>query len=138
MSRIRIAEVLMARSKAKKYSTEDVSKLLLANYAIKISAKTLYSYETGHRQPDADLLMALCEIYGIENIMEAFREPESETTKTPTSEEPEAGDKVSIEETNALLVSLGYIKPGEDLSDRDLRFLSGIVELLDAWFAERS
>lgn len=62
--------------------------------------------------------------------------PSPKKTKTPTSEEPEAGDRISLEETNALLVSLGYIKPGEDLSDRDLDFLLGIIKLLDAWFTE--
>lgn len=75
----------------------------------------------------------------LECTLDDFDDEPVRKIKTPTSEEPEAGDKVSIEETNALLVSLGYIKPGEDLSDRDLQFLSGIIELLDAWFAaERS
>ena len=137
MSRGRIAEVLKERRKAKRYSVEDVSTLLLVNYAIKISGKTLYSYETGHRQPDADLLMALCEIYGISDIMEAFREPEPETTKTPAPEESEAGDKVSMEELTAFLTKAGYIKDGGDLSDSDFEFLAHLIGLLDLWCKSR-
>ena len=136
MSRERIAEVLKEKRKARRLSVEGVADILCKKYEIEISSKTLYSYESGHRQPDADLLMALCEIYGITDIMAAFRDPQAET-KTPTSEEPEAG-AITLEESNALLVSLGYIQPGEDLSDRDLKFLSGVIEILDSWFAERA
>lgn len=57
--------------------------------------------------------------------------------KSPAPEEPEAGEKISLEKTDQLLVNLGYIKPGEQLSDRDLQFLAGIINLLDAWFDER-
>ena len=137
MSRSRIAEVLKQGRKTKRYSVEDVSKLLLVKYAIKISGKTLYSYETGHRQPDADLLMALCEIYGIDDIMEAFREPEPETTKTPAPEEPEAGDKVSIEELTDFLERAGYIQKGGDLSDADFQFLAHLIGLIDLWCQNR-
>jgi len=41
---------------------------------------------------------------------------------------------ISLDESNALLVALGYIAPGEQLSDRDLAFLEHVIGLLDAWF----
>lgn len=41
---------------------------------------------------------------------------------------------ITLEESNELLVRLGYIKPGEDLSDDDLAFLTHLIGLLDAWF----
>ena len=53
---------------------------------------------------------------------------------------PEAADTaledqpITLDESNALLVKLGYIKPGEDLSDDDLAFLTHLIGLLDAWF----
>lgn len=34
--------------------------------------KTIYGYESGHRQPDADTLMAMCVIYGIDDVFSAF------------------------------------------------------------------
>lgn len=53
--------------------------------------------------------------------------------KSPAPSEDNAGN-ITIEESNRLLVALGYIKPGQELSDRDLEFLGGIIQLLDSWF----
>ena len=44
---------------------------------------------------------------------------------------------ISLEESNTLLVALGYIKPGEEISDEDLAFLEHIIGLLDVWFDKR-
>ena len=48
-----------------------------------ISDKTIYGYESGHRQPDADTLMAMCVIYGIDDVFSAFgyRDTEAETVE---------------------------------------------------------
>lgn len=55
--------------------------------------------------------------------------------KSPSTEESVPGERsVSIEETNHLLVALGYIQEGEELSDEDLAFLVHVIGLLDAWF----
>lgn len=63
--------------KLKKYreqcglSVKDVQqKLALMGFSI--SDKTIYGYESGHRQPDADTLMAMCVIYGIDDVFSAF------------------------------------------------------------------
>jgi transcriptional regulator with XRE-family HTH domain len=58
---------------------------------IKISPKTLYGWESGHSQPNADTLLLLCDIYGFEDIMKAFgygnaQERQTET-KTPEKDE---------------------------------------------------
>lgn len=52
---------------------------------------------------------------------------------SPVPEQTETRE-LSLEETDKLLVALGFIKEGEQLSDDDLAFLEGIVRLLDAWF----
>ena len=119
---------LIKYSKIKGISQKDLS------IALGVSQAAVSHWFKGDNSPNIEIVAKIAAILGVA-VSDLL---ESEETKTPTSEEPEAGDKVSIEETNALLVSLGYIKPGEDLSDRDLQFLSGIIELLDAWFAERS
>lgn len=59
------------------------------------------------------------------------------TQKSPSAEESAPGDQVTLEESNRLLVALGYIQEGDDLSDQDLAFLSHIVGLLDAWFRSK-
>lgn len=54
----------------------------------------------------------------------------------PTADKPQGGQFKTLDETNALLEALGYIKHGEDLSDKDLAFLTHLVGLLDAWFTK--
>lgn len=80
MSRETIASVLKARRKETGLSVEFVVSALSEKYNIQISAKTIYSYESGHRQPDADTLLALCKIYGIKDIFEAFGYKKEEPT----------------------------------------------------------
>lgn len=59
--------------------------------------------------------------------------------KNPPSaaEAAPGGDRITMEESNRLLVALGLIKEGQDLSDDDLAFLEHIIGLLDTWFDKR-
>lgn len=62
--------------------------------------------------------------------------PEKES---PSTDESALGDeRISLEESTRLLVELGFIKDGQDLSDDDLTFFRHIIGLLDAWFGEDS
>ena len=57
--------------------------------------------------------------------------------KSPGTEESEPGGKViSLEDSNRLLVALGFIEEGQQLSDGDLAFLTHVIGLLEAWFRE--
>lgn len=62
-----IAKVLKATRKDSKLSVKDVVEEL-KKFDICISEKTLYGWESGHRQPDADTFIVLCHIYGIDSI----------------------------------------------------------------------
>lgn len=44
----------------------------LKKLGIDISAKTLYGYESGRNSANADMFLALCQIYKCQNIMEIF------------------------------------------------------------------
>ena len=66
--------------------------------------------------------------------LEKFENPETKKSPAPAEAETE---EVSFEETDRLLVALGLIKEGEQLSDDDLAFVGHIVGLLDAWFRKR-
>lgn len=44
----------------------------LKEYGIVISEKTLYAWEVGRNMPDADALLALCDIYATPDILAAF------------------------------------------------------------------
>ena len=126
---IDIAATIKRRRKELGMSVSDLLCHLEAE-GISVSNKTVYGWESGHRQPDADTFIVLCRILGIESF--------SETKKSPTAEEPAAGEHISLEESNRLLVALGFIEEGQDISDNDLLFLTHIIGLLDAWFGGKS
>lgn len=58
-----------------------------------------------------------------------------EKKKAPKPEGSEA--PIPLDTTNDFLVEMGYIRPGEDLSDADLAFLTHIGGLMDAWFSRK-
>ena len=66
-----ISKVLKEYRKRNNYSVKDVS-ILLEERDIKAAPKTIYGWESGQSQPNADTLLTLCEIYNIENILSAF------------------------------------------------------------------
>ena len=45
--------------------------------------------------------------------------------------------RLSVDEVVSAFVSAGIVKPGQDLSDADLRFLVVIINSITAWFASR-
>lgn len=57
--------------------------------------------------------------------------------ENPASSFDGAGRKVTTEEVEAILIDKGFIQPGQDLSDADLRFLISVGEMISAWFAEK-
>lgn len=63
----------------------------LSEKGIIVSDKTIYSWESGHRQPDADTFLALCDIYGVSNLNDELQEvknaPEPATTSSEAKEE---------------------------------------------------
>ncbi len=49
------------------FDAKAISTKLLNDYGIRLAPKSLYNYETGRTSPNPDVLLALCDIYGIEN-----------------------------------------------------------------------
>ena len=66
-----IATMLKYYRKLNKLSVNEVSNILKEHHN-EAAPKTIYGWENGHTQPDADTLMFLCELYHIENILETF------------------------------------------------------------------
>lgn len=66
-----IGATLRTYRKNNNLSVNQVSQILKEhnNYA---APKTIYGWESGHTQPDADTLMLLCKVYHIDNLLEAF------------------------------------------------------------------
>lgn len=138
MSRTSIANTLKSERKKAGLSIETVCRQL-NSYGIDLSKNSLYNYESGYRQPDADTLMALCEIYNIDDILYAFgyKREQMIIEKSPSAKDsaPEE-ENISLEESNQLLVALGFINEGQQLSDDDFAFLRNILGLLDTWFGK--
>lgn len=66
-----IAQVLKEYRKKRRLSVRDVC-ALLENKSLRVAEKTLYGWESGQSQPDADTLLILCEIYEIDDILATF------------------------------------------------------------------
>lgn len=64
------AERLKFYRKKNNLSVEQVSALL--SEIQPVAPKTIYGWESGHTQPDADTLMRLCRIYEINDVLECF------------------------------------------------------------------
>lgn len=63
--------------------------LLLQKKGISVSDKTVYSWESGYRQPDAETFLILCDIYQITDLDAEF----GKTEKPPESLSADSGDK---------------------------------------------
>ena len=83
-----IAKVLKYYRKLNGLSVNEVSGLL-SKFNTPAAPKTIYAWESGTTQPDADTLMLLCEFYHIENVLEPFgyKEKASDAPLTLTEHE---------------------------------------------------
>jgi DNA-binding XRE family transcriptional regulator len=70
-SKEEIAKVLKGFRQKTGLSAKEVT-YQLSLHDIEVSPKTLYGWESGHSQPNADTFLMLCDIYGIDDIMRAF------------------------------------------------------------------
>lgn len=66
-----ISKALKAYRKLNHYSVSDIVVKLAENH-LSVAEKTIYGWECGRTQPDADTLLILCKIYKIDNILETF------------------------------------------------------------------
>lgn len=98
---------------------------------IGVAKTTITGYERGNRKPDVTKIRKLANALSVSGSELLGIEQEQEESPAPA----EAGTgEISPEQSNNLLVALGYIKPGEQISDADLGFLEHVIGLLDAWF----
>lgn len=102
------------------------------------SAITNYEKETSH--PKEPVMYALMDALHIEpNYLFQDCVKIENIKKSPSAGATALGGRfIPLEESNRLLVALGLIKEGDELSDDDLAFLTQIIGLLDAWFRKRN
>lgn len=107
---------------------------------IGVAPNTFNGYEKGNHDPKTSLLIKIaleCKT-SMDYLLGQTNDPTPVyTKKAPASEGEGAKENVSLEETNAVLVEMGYIRQGEQLSDADFAFLKHIGGLMDAWFSSK-
>ncbi len=64
-----IGRMLRYYRKANEFSVKYVVEALANNYDVKISPKTLYSWENSQNIPSADHMLMLCQMYQVPDIM---------------------------------------------------------------------
>ena len=100
---------------------------------------TITKYETGERDPGHSYIIEIAKKFGVSTdyILGVDNDAESEKNNAPTqSEDNVGGNRVDINQLTKMLISGGFVKEGQDLSDSDLRFLIATGESLRAWFSE--
>ncbi len=108
--------------------------------SLSIGLTTYNGYETGARDPRSDFWIAVAKKYGVTiDYLMGFSDnpyPAGANKKSPSTTEAAQGEgEITMEESDRLLVALGLIEEGQELSDDDLAFLTHIVGLLEAWFS---
>lgn len=79
---MKVSSLIKSKRKELDYSVKDVVSKL-SKRGIDVSEKTVYGWESGHRQPDADTFLILCDIYQIANLSdEISSSKESEIIST--------------------------------------------------------
>ena len=101
---------------------------------IGVSPGTLSDYENGNHDPKSDCLSKIADVCGVTVDFLLGREKTPPSPAEPDQEE--SGRGMSEGAVEDILLQLGYIKPGQDLTDADLQFLLGVGQILDAWFCE--
>ena len=104
---------------------------------IGIKYTTYYGYESGTREPGSQTVTKICNYFGCtaDYLLGLSDDPKGYFEEKETSPAPAEAEAEEVEKwLTDLLVERGYIRPGEDISDRDAKFLIRWIGLLDAWF----
>lgn len=98
---------------------------------------TIAKYESGEREPGHTYIIKIADKFGVttDYILGLEDEKAPPSPAEPDQEEP-GRSLLSEDAVEEILVKMGYIKPGQDLSDADLQFLLGVGQILDAWFCK--
>ena len=77
MKNEQIGKMLKKYRKINSMSVSDVTVLLAEKYGVNVAEKTIYGWESNQAHPSAAMLIALCDIYKINNITDVFLDKNS-------------------------------------------------------------
>lgn len=121
-----LGERIVAMRKEKGITQKELAERL------NISPTRLNYWEKDKRFPPIPMINAISEILGVDGNYLIGQSPPPETAKSPAPASAETREIAKW--LTDLLVERGYIRPGEDISDRDADFLIHWIGILDAWF----
>jgi len=98
-----------------------------------LSEAIISEYLSGKKEPRGKQSVLIARALRI-SLDELWETGFSGEEKAPASEQEPL---ISMEASNRLLVELGFIREGEQLSDDDLAFLTNVIGLLDNWFSRK-
>ena len=105
-----IGKTLSVLRRAKSFMQKDVASKL-SGYGVNVSSKTIYNWEKGLAQPNADQFLALCDILGVDDVMWQF----SGAHKGPYAGLNQAGRKKAREFIDLLMqIDIYRDDPEED------------------------
>lgn len=97
-----------------------------------VSLSTLKKICAGQTEnPTLDTMKAIA------SALNCTLEDLDEKEKAPAARQELSQEDITMEQSTRLLIGMGFINEGDQLSDRDLAFLSGILNVLDAYFDGR-
>lgn len=103
--------------------------------SIGVAKSTWAGYESGSSQPD---IAKIVKIMDVLNVDANYLWQDYVTEKAPALQQGLVWNGISLEESNRLLVGLGLVDEGCQLSDDDLAFLANIFGLLHGWFSRKN
>ena len=103
---------------------------------IGVAKSTWAGYESGNSTPDIDKIVKIMDVLGVDANYLWQDYNQEETKKAPAPEGAEEYEKVQmvVQGLTCLMVEAGWIAPGADLSDAQLRTLASYVIGLSAYF----
>lgn len=119
--------------KLKKQSKMTTAEIAARSGIPEPTLEKLFSGKT--KRPTLQTVTKLAHLFGC-TLDDLQSDGPEQKEKSPALAEAKT-EEISLAETDKLLVALGLIKEGEELSDDDLAFLNGIITLLNAWFKRK-
>lgn len=120
-----------AREKAG-YSQKELAQI------IGVAQNTFHGYESGKHDPKSDLLIKIAQACDVTVDFLLGCDVADETKNPPSTAEAAPGEDVSniFDQLNDMLVSIGLIKDGEDLTAQQAEVLIAICRIINATFQD--
>ena len=87
MKNNQIGTMLKSYRKLNNFSVHEVVLKLQEKYGVNVAEKTVYGWESNQAHPSSSIFLALCDIYKINSISDAFNSPKESKSFPITSEE---------------------------------------------------